>query len=184
MPGHRFAFAAEDRADGTTHVDLVMSAAARRQGETAKAMRIFDNRKSLSQLEERLDQSFGTDTDLDVHGFAHGVEGTARYLTQLTRGGTRVAQTMRLERNGSFAGNSTLIGHDANLKEARDWKRDLRSQEQRDVAHIILSAKPGTDSRAFVEAARAMLGTSLPVTNTPLPCMRTVNTATFTPSSK
>jgi hypothetical protein len=157
LPGHRFAWASEDRADGTTHVELVISAAARRQDETARARRIFDNRKSLAQLGTSLDRSFGTHTDLDVRGFVHGVEGTARYLTQLTRGGTRIAQTMRLEKNGSFAVSATLIGHGANLREARDWKRDLRSQEARDVAHIILSAKPGTDKGAFVEAARAML---------------------------
>lgn len=159
LPGHRFAWTSEVRPDGTTRVEVVMSAAARRQGDDGKAIRVFDNRKSLSQLENRIDRAFDTETDMDVRGFAHGVEGTARYLTQLTRGGTRMVQSMRLTRDGRLSEATTLIGHDANLKEARDWKRDLRSKEQRDVAHIILSAKPGTDREAFVEAARAMLAT-------------------------
>ncbi|TDQ15330.1 LPD7 domain-containing protein [Phyllobacterium brassicacearum] len=159
LPGHRFAWASEDRPDGTTRVEIVMSAAARRQGDDGKAIRVFDNRKSLAQLENRFDRAFGTETDMDVRGFAHGVEGTARYLTQLTHGGTRMVQSICLTRDGRLSEATTLIGHDANLKEARDWKRDLRSKEQRDVAHIILSAKPGTDKQAFVEAARAMLPT-------------------------
>ncbi|MBA8904128.1 LPD7 domain-containing protein [Phyllobacterium sp. P30BS-XVII] len=157
LPGHRFAWASEELPDGTTRVEIVMSAAARRQGDEAKSIRIFDNRKSLSGLEDRLDRAFGMETDMEVRGFAHGVEGTARYLTQMTRGGTRPVQSMRLSRDGGFADATTLIGHEANLKEAKDWKRDLRSREQRDVAHIILSAKPGTDKDAFLDAARAML---------------------------
>uniref|UniRef100_UPI000B33BC59 relaxase/mobilization nuclease domain-containing protein n=1 Tax=Pseudomonas mediterranea TaxID=183795 RepID=UPI000B33BC59 len=62
-------------------------------------------------------------------------------------------------KDGGFTDATTLIGHNANRQEARDWKRDLRSREQRDVAHIILSAKPGTDKDAFIDAARAMLAT-------------------------
>ena len=157
LPGHRFAFAAEDQPDGSTRVEIVMSAAARRQGDEAKAARIFNNRKSLAQLKGRFDRAFRTETKIDVRGFAHGVEGTARYLTQLTRGGSRPLHSMRLHRDGSFSTATTLIGHDANLRQAKDWKRDLRSREQRDVAHIILSARPGTDRQAFVDAARAML---------------------------
>lgn len=47
LPGHRFAWGSEDRPDGTTWVEIVMSAAARRQGDDGKAIRVFDNRKSL-----------------------------------------------------------------------------------------------------------------------------------------
>lgn len=136
-----------------------MSAAARRHGEELKAARIFDNRKSLRALEDRFDRAFGTETGMDVRGFAHGVEGTVRYLTQVFRGGTRAVQSVRLGKDGGFTDATTLIGHNANRQEARDWKRDLRSREQRDVAHIILSAKPGTDKDAFIDAARAMLAT-------------------------
>lgn len=157
LPGHRFAWASEERPDGTIRVEIISSAAARRHGEELKANRIFDNRKSLAQLEDRFDRAFGMETDMDMRGFAHGVEGTVRYLTQLTRGGSRAVQSVRLSKDGDFTDATTLIGHSANLKEARDWKRDLRSREQRDVAHIILSAKPGTDKDAFVDAARAML---------------------------
>lgn len=159
LPGHRFAWAAEDRSDGTTRVEIVMSAAARRQGDDTKANRIFDNRKSLALLEDRFDRAFGGKADLDIRGFAHGYDGTLGYLAQLTSGGSRPAQSVRLTRDGKFAEPTTLIGFSANKSEAKDWKRDLRSREQRDVAHIILSAKAGTDKDAFVDAARAMLAT-------------------------
>ncbi len=159
LPGHRLAWASDEKSDGTIRVEIVTSAAARRHGEELKSTRIFDNRKSLNALEEKLDRAFGMETGMDVRGFAHGVEGTVRYLTQVTRGGGRAVQSVRLSKDGDFTDATTLIGHNANLKEARDWKRDLRSREQRDVAHIILSAKPGTDKDAFVDAARAMLAT-------------------------
>jgi hypothetical protein len=110
LPGHRFAWASEEQLDETTRIEIVMSAAARRQGDDGKAIRVFDNRKSLSQLEGRFDRAFGTETDMDVRGFAHGVEGTARYLTQLTRGGTRMVQSMRLNRDGRLSEATTLIG--------------------------------------------------------------------------
>ncbi|MGO4450421.1 LPD7 domain-containing protein [Phyllobacterium sp. TAF24] len=159
LPGHRFAWAAEERSDGTTRVEIVMSAAARRQGDDTKANRIFDNRKSLAQLEDRFDRAFGGNANLDIRGFAHGYDGTLGYLAQLTSGGSRPAQSVRLTRDGKFAEPTTLIGFSANKLEAKDWKRDLRSREQRDVAHIILSAKAGTNKDAFVDAARATLAT-------------------------
>lgn len=38
---------------------------------------------------------------------------------------------------------------------ARDWGKGLNSRKVRDVLHLVLSAKPGTDERAFQETARA-----------------------------
>lgn len=156
--GHRIAWrSAEADAGEAREIELVVSAARRRQPGEEKAERIYDNRKSLRVLDERLMVVFGPDTSVDVHGFAHGVEGVARYLGQLRKGGSHRIIVNRMDRSGQPAADHVLEGERSVLDEAKDWKRDLRSQERRDVAHIVLSARPGTPKDAFVDAARAML---------------------------
>lgn len=157
LAGHRFAYRAQEDGRGTLRIEVVASAAAQKLAGEKKGSRVFDNRKSLSALEERLVTAFGAYVNMDVFGFAHGVDGAARYLAQLTTGGSQPARAVQLDKNGAVTGFSSLEGHKDNLAEARSWNRDLRSQEQRDVAHIILSAKPGTDRDAFLDAARATL---------------------------
>jgi hypothetical protein len=156
--GHRIAWrSAETSAREARAIEFVVSAARRRQPGEEKAGRIYDNRKSLSALEERLTEAFGPDVAADVHGFAHGVEGVARYLGQLRKGGSHRVIVNRMDRSGRPAVDHVFVGERSVLDEAKDWRRDLRSQERRDVAHIVLSARPGTPKDAFVDAARAML---------------------------
>ncbi|SOC81765.1 Relaxase/Mobilisation nuclease domain-containing protein [Ensifer adhaerens] len=156
LPGHRMAWRSEVEGD-RRHIELVMSAAARKQPGEIRPSRIFDNRKSLALLEARFNAVFGDDAEIEVQGFAHGVEGVARFLGQIRKGGRHDLRSSRLGRSGSFTDDVVLTGPKAAIEEARAWKRDLRSQERRDVAHIVLSAKPGTPKEGFVAAARAML---------------------------
>lgn len=156
LAGHRIAWRSEKDGDHT-RIELVMSAAARKQPGQGSPSRIFDNRKSLTGLENTIGAAFGDGTHVDVHGFAHGVEGVARYLGQIRKGGRHDLQSVRMEGAGGFVSDVVLSGATAAVAEARDWKRDLRSQERRDVAHIVLSAKPGTSKDGFVAASRAML---------------------------
>ena len=158
LPGHRIAWRSEPAEAGEGRsVDVVISAAARAHPGEPKVLRIYDNRKSLAGLKARLTASFGIGTEIEVHGFAHGVEGVGRYLGQLRKGTHHAVQTVRLDKNRSFVSDIMIGAGWTALDEARDWKRDLRSQERRDVAHIIFSAKPGTPKEQFVDAARATL---------------------------
>lgn len=156
LPGHRMAWRSEVEGD-RRHVELVVSAAARKQSDDVTPPRIFGNRKSLALLEARFNAVFGDDAKIDVQGYAHGVEGVARYLGQIRKGGRHDLRSSRLARSGEFTGDVVLTGPKAAIEEARAWKRDLRSQERRDVAHIVLSAKPGTPKEGFAAASRAML---------------------------
>lgn len=160
LPGHRMAWriseAVKIAEDGRRFVDVVVTAAHRSVGDM-KAGRIYDNGKSRDGLERSLKTAFGEDAHVDLQGFAHGVEGVARYLGQIRKGGRHDLRTARLASGGRFAADVVLSGPKAAIDEARAWKRDLRSQERRDVAHIVLSAKPGTPKEAFVSASRAML---------------------------
>lgn len=158
LAGHRIAWRSVESGESEAReIELVMSAARRRQPGEEKAGRIYDNRKSLHALDDRLTAVFGTDTAVDVRGFAHGVEGVARYLGQLRKGGSHRVVVNRMDRSGRPATDHVIEGERSVLDEAKEWKRDLRSQERRDVAHIVLSARPGTPKDAFVDAARAML---------------------------
>lgn len=160
LPGHRMAWriseAVKIAEDGRRFVDVVVTAAHRSVGDM-KAGRIYDNGKSRDGLERSLKTAFGEDAHVDLQGFAHGVEGVARYLGQIRKGGRHDLRAARLASDGRFASDVILSGPKAAIEEARAWKRDLRSQERRDVAHIVLSAKPGTPKEAFVSASRAML---------------------------
>lgn len=158
LAGHRIAWRSAEAGSGEGRgIELVVSAARRRQPGEEKAGRIYDNRKSLHALDDRLTAAFGPDTVVDVHGFAHGVEGVARYLGQLRKGGSHRVIANGMDRSGRPAADHVLEGERTVLDEAKDWRRDLRSQERRDVAHIVISARPGTPKDAFVDAARAML---------------------------
>ncbi|NTG71487.1 hypothetical protein EXN67_29250 [Rhizobium rhizogenes] len=158
LPGHRIAWASRptDAGEGRI-VDLVMSAAARAHPRQHHVQRIYNNRKSLAGLAARLEDTFGAGTAIEVHGFAHGVEGVGRYLAQVRKGTRHAVWSARMDKGGTFVGDVLVGAGASSLAEAKDWKRDLRSQERRDVAHIIFSAKPGTSRERFVDAVRETL---------------------------
>ncbi|WP_286202853.1 relaxase/mobilization nuclease domain-containing protein [Rhizobium lusitanum] len=158
LPGHRIAWASRPtEAGGGRVVDVVTSAAASAHPKQHKVQRIYDNRKSLAGLAARLEDAFGAGTGIEVHGFAHGVEGVGRYLAQVRKGTRLAVWSVRMDKSGSFVGDVVIEAGSTSLAEAKDWKRDLRSQERRDVAHIIFSAKPGTPRERFVDAVRGTL---------------------------
>ena len=91
-----------------------------------------------------------------------------RALARLTRGGeieafTPDGRTLREETNRiwearpSAAGRSAPDNLNPSLEIAKSWAPNMRSRGPRDFAHVILSAKPGTDKQAFMDAARATL---------------------------
>ena len=147
IAGHQYAWRVESQ-DGERQLHVVASAASSVRGENGRAQRLFDNNKSMNALHDRLDAAFGADVGFEERGWAHGVDGAARLLCRLTRDGATPA---------TASSGKPIDCHEAHWEVANAWKRSLRSREQRDVAHVILSAKPGTDRDAFEDAARAML---------------------------
>jgi len=147
LTGHKYAWRIEED-ESQTRVHIVTSAASSERDDAGRPGRIFDNNKSIGALHDRLDAAFDATVKLDERGWAHGTEGAARYLCRLTSDGRKPAVTST---------SRIVDSHEANLEVALSWKRDLRSREPRDTAHIILSAKAGTPREAFVDAARATL---------------------------
>jgi hypothetical protein len=146
LEGHKYAVRFEERAGG---VDVhVVASAASTAKENGNAIRLFDTKKSLLGFEQKLERAFGAPVELDVRRWAHGVDGAGALLCRLTRDG---------EVTATLHSGKELSTRSGNWAVANSWKRALRSREVRDVAHVILSAKPGTDKQAFVDASRGML---------------------------
>ena len=148
LGGHKYAFRVEAGDEGQL-VHVVAAAASSAKDDRHRAMRLFDNKKSINGLKSRLSDGFEGPVELEVKRWAHGVDGAGALLCRMTRDGEIVAQ---------LANGKPVQGRDGNWSVANAWKKALRSRETRDVAHVIISAKPGTDKAAFVEAARNMLG--------------------------
>lgn len=115
--------------------------------------RLTGDRKAAEIIQQRFDDS---DTGRDVearfrfHGYGNGVEwGTAR-VRELVSG----ADSEVRDDTGRIIGDAQQVG-DLLQKE---WRGELHSRKGRDVMHLIVSARAGTDGVAFEGAVREFLG--------------------------
>jgi hypothetical protein len=147
---------------------VVVVAAGAERSDSGKLERIYPNEKSLARLHDRIEGALNVETRRNVPRWAHGVEGATTELANLTKGGQIVAETsggfaideaagrLFLQRT-RVAADAKAKGLNSNLELAKSWERGMRSQARRDFAHVIMSAKPGTDKEVFMDAARATL---------------------------
>lgn len=167
LRGHHYAWRLSQH-DARSRVDIVMTAASRERNAGGRLHRIYDNQRSIEGLRDRLEVAFGRDGEFTDPKWAHGVEGATTALARLTRGNKieafgpdgrslkdeseRLAgeRLNRPPRGASREANTSL-------EIAKSWRPHMRSSAPRDFAHVILSAKPGTDKEAFMDAARATL---------------------------
>lgn len=78
---------------------------------------------------------------------AHGVEGLESHLKRALKVVPQLSGP-----------KDRLIDGKAVSRDAAKWREDLRSYGSRDVMHLVISSKAGTDEKAFVNAARDFLG--------------------------
>ena len=167
LDGHRYAWRLEERVDSTA-IHLVTVAAGARRDEYGKKERIYANAKSINRFHDKIEDAFGRDVDLSAPVWAHGVEGAMNQLAALTKAGELPAETdagislreaadRHFSRQPSNANRSKPRNFNPALEIAKTWRPAMRSSSPRDFAHVILSAKPGTDEEAFMNAARATL---------------------------
>ena len=167
LRGHHYAWRLSQHG-AHSRVDIVMTAASRERNAGGRLHRIYDNQRSIDGLRDRLEGAFGRDAEFTDPKWAHGVEGATTALARLTRGGEievfgpdgRVLKD-EAERLARELPNRPprAASREANvsLEIAKSWRPHMRSSAPRDFAHVILSAKPGTDKAAFMDAARATL---------------------------
>lgn len=167
LAGHRYAWRLEAD-DEKTVVHLVAVAAGSRKDERGKRERIYANAKSLGALHDKIEDAFSRDADFSEVTWAHGVEGATTMLAALTKAGKVAAETdggkaltaeaeRQFSRRPSTRGKELPANFNPVLQLAKSWQPAMRSSSPRDFAHVILSAKPGTDKEAFMDAARATL---------------------------
>ena len=167
LKGHRFAWRIVER-DSSTMVQLVAVAAGSGHDENGKRERIYANAKSLDRLHDKIEEAFGRDADFSKPLWGHGTEGTTSQLAALTKAGQLHAETdagasivaaadRLFAKLPSNANRAKPANFNPNLQLAKSWQPIMRSSSARDFAHVILSAKPGTDKEAFMDAARATL---------------------------
>lgn len=119
---------------------------------SADGERLTGDAKAAGIIQERYD-SRSTAKDPSVvflfAGYGNGVDyGTSRLRGLVERFGGNVhdERGTRIE-NDSVAGDLVQ----------KDWRHELHSRKSRDVMHLIMSARAGTDVDAFKEAARDFL---------------------------
>ena len=167
LAGHKYAWRLEAGDDRAT-VHLVAVAAGSRRDEKGKLERIFANAKSEDHLFTKLEGAFGREAKFSDVQWAHGVEGATTRLAALTRAGqfsaeTETGLTLEAAADRAFGNKPSNVhrpkpeGFNPALEIAKAWRPAMRSSAPRDFAHVILSAKPGTDQEAFMDAARATL---------------------------
>lgn len=117
-------------------------------GEDAPMRRVFDARSEASMKARIVEK-----TGYPAHGVSlepgapgHGRDAVGQRLATL------VAKAPALDHQGK-----PLRTADDIREESRDWARHLRSQTPRDTMHMVVSAKAGTDVKAFTHAVRAFL---------------------------
>ncbi|CAG0987214.1 MAG: hypothetical protein F9K19_04225 [Rhizobiaceae bacterium] len=143
----RFVCTARQRSSGELYVSGVVVL---RDGS---GERLTGDRKAAGIVQQRFDDSdAGRDVEarFRFHGYGNGVEwGTARVreLVAGTEGEVR-DDTGRLIADATQAGDLVQ----------KEWRKELHSRKGRDVMHLIVSARAGTDGPAFEAAVREFLG--------------------------
>jgi hypothetical protein len=143
----RFIYAAQKRSPDELHVSGVVVL---RDGA---GERLTGDQKASEIVQQRYD---GTDIGRDVearfrfHGYGNGVEwGTPRVRELVAGTDSEVRDdTGRLISDAAQAGDLVQ----------KEWRKGLYSRKGRDVMHLIVSARVGTDASAFEGAVREFLG--------------------------
>lgn len=116
--------------------------------EDAPMRKVFDAR-SEAAIKARIE----TATGYPQHGISiepatpgHGRDALGQRLSSLVSKAPALDHLQRPIRNAEDIRDVT-----------RNWGRDLRSQSPRDTMHMVVSAKAGTDVKAFTNAVRSFL---------------------------
>ncbi|MBP1848367.1 hypothetical protein J2046_006658 [Rhizobium petrolearium] len=141
----RYAYSVETRNDGSLKVEgyvVLRSGQGERLTADAKAAAIVQERFDASAVAKEAPAAFS------FTGYGNGVEYGAAKLRDL------IAQ-----RNDVRDDQGRLIADDKAAGDLvqKEWRDELHSRKSRDVMHVIMSARAGTDAVAFEGAVRDFL---------------------------
>ena len=143
----RHVYAVQERGSDELHVSGVV-VLRDRGGE-----RLTGDRKAAGFIQQRYDETeIGHEIEarFRFHGYGNGVEwGTARVRELVARSDGAVRDESGRPVDGAEQAGDLV---------QTEWRRELHSRKGRDVMHLIVSARAGTDGRAFEAAVRDFLG--------------------------
>ena len=143
--GRRYAYAVEKSGDGSLTVQglvVLRSGQGERLTGDAKAAAIIQSRYDTSAAARDAEVKFS------FQGYGNGVEFGASRLRDLVER----HQDLRDDRDRQIADEKAA----ASLVQ-KEWRGELHSRKSRDVMHVIMSARAGTDVAAFEGAVREFL---------------------------
>ncbi|MEY9534750.1 hypothetical protein ABIA19_004603 [Sinorhizobium fredii] len=141
----RYAYVVEKHDDGSLTVQglvVLRSGQGERLTGDAKAAAIIQSRYDVSAAAREAEAKFS------FHGYGNGVEFGAGRLRDLVDR----HQDLRDERGRQIADEKA-----AGDLVQKEWRGELHSRKSRDVMHVIMSARAGTDVAAFEGAVREFL---------------------------
>ncbi|MET4689529.1 conjugal transfer protein TraA [Sinorhizobium fredii] len=141
----RYAYAVEKNGDGSLTVQglvVLRSGQGERLTGDAKAAAIIQSRYDTSAAARDAEVKFS------FQGYGNGVEFGASRLRDLVER----YQDLRDDRGRQIADEKTASG-----LVQKEWRGELHSRKSRDVMHVIMSARAGTDVVAFEGAVREFL---------------------------
>lgn len=140
----RYAYAVTQSAQGLVNISGVMVLRAK------DGSRLSGDQEAAEIMKMRLATEGVQVGPVSFTGFGNGVEyGTARVRGLVESYGGAVKDERGVPVPDAEAAGKLV---------QREWRRDLHSRRGRDVMHVILSARAGTDVDAFEAAARDFLG--------------------------
>jgi hypothetical protein len=143
----RYVYAVEERDAGELQVRGVI-VLRDRHGE-----RLTGDSNAASIVQQRFDQSDvgdGVEAHFRLRGHGNGVEfGTARVRELVERHDGRVRDEI---------GRPIESSEQAGDLVQKEWRKELHSRKGRDVMHLIVSARAGTNVAAFQNSVREFLG--------------------------
>lgn len=143
----RFVYALEDVDGGHLRVQGILLL----RGPDGE--RLTGDAKAAAIIQERFDRSkFGSDVQARVlfHGHGNGVAfatSRVRQMVERFNGQVRDDGGSRIE---TFERAGDLV--------QKEWRKQMQSRTGRDVVHLVVSARAGTDQAAFRDAVREFLG--------------------------
>ncbi|WFR97794.1 relaxase/mobilization nuclease domain-containing protein [Rhizobium tumorigenes] len=148
-----FAFAVSPRTDGSGYdvegLVVLRSPGGERLTGDAKASRIVQLRMEEARQLKRGGAGIPEAVRFQFTGYGNGTDyGTRRLRTLVEKHGGRVE-----EDTGKAVADAKAAG---DLVQ-KVWREQLHGRKPRDVMHLILSARPGTDIAAFHSASREFL---------------------------
>ena len=144
---HSFAFGVERQADGTAMITGLMVL------RSSEGQRRTPDAKGEAMIARRIVETKGTlaseASQFRFTGFGNGVEYGTFKMRELVEKFDGQVSTDR--------GQTIADGKQAGDLVQRQWRSQLHSRAPRDVMHLIMSAKAGTDAPAFEAAVRGFL---------------------------